>query len=204
MGRPLLISDEALLAAARAELLHSGARVTTAAIAERAGISEAILFRRFRSKHELIHAAIDAGFQEAFLLDATTGSLTRAHLRAIAHKLAAHFRTIVPLVLVSMAHLQPGERPPSLTGSEPPVKRVVEQLSAFFAMHVGRGDLRCASPQTLAHTFAGTLWHFSFMTSLLDEGARPTTTVDVFVKDLVAMLWLGVGPRKRGARTIGK
>ena len=52
-GRPPSITDEAILDAARAVFVEEGVGATTAKIAERAGISESVLFHRYKTKEAL-------------------------------------------------------------------------------------------------------------------------------------------------------
>ena len=58
MGRPRLIETQAILEAARDTFLVEGVGATTGAIARRAGISEATIFKRFRTKADLFFAAM--------------------------------------------------------------------------------------------------------------------------------------------------
>ena len=53
MGRPRLIEDDAILAAAREVFLARGAAATTQDVAERVGLSQAAIFKRFATKQEL-------------------------------------------------------------------------------------------------------------------------------------------------------
>lgn len=58
MGRPKTISDDELLKIARECFLEGGPHVPTRVIAEKAGLSQPALFRRFKTKDELFMAAI--------------------------------------------------------------------------------------------------------------------------------------------------
>src|ERR1700761_379143 len=58
MPRPKRIEDDELLRIARAVFVLDGAHGSTREIAQRAGISEAALFKRYRTKAELFLAAM--------------------------------------------------------------------------------------------------------------------------------------------------
>src|SRR4051812_6998486 len=58
MGRHKTISDQEVLRVARDVFRAQGHTATTRAIAEAAGISEAVLYQRFGSKDELFFAAM--------------------------------------------------------------------------------------------------------------------------------------------------
>lgn len=58
MVRPRQFSDEEILSAARAVFLESGPAVSTMVIAERIGLSQAALFKRFGTKDDLLIKAL--------------------------------------------------------------------------------------------------------------------------------------------------
>ena len=58
MARPSLHSDDELLDVARDTFLEHGPGVSTQVIAERAGVSQATLFKRFGSKDALLVRAL--------------------------------------------------------------------------------------------------------------------------------------------------
>jgi AcrR family transcriptional regulator len=58
MARPRTFEDAELLQFARREFLKHGIAGSTKEIARRAGVSEAGLFKRFRTKHALFIAAM--------------------------------------------------------------------------------------------------------------------------------------------------
>src|SRR6186713_1398186 len=71
-GRPPVIDSARLLAVAREVFLERGIRATTLEVAERAGVSEGVLFHRFKSKEGLFSAAMNFDHEAAprMLLDA--------------------------------------------------------------------------------------------------------------------------------------
>src|SRR5262249_62426210 len=58
MGRKKTITDDEVLRIARNTFLQQGHTATTREIAQAAGISEAVLYQRFGSKHQLFFAAM--------------------------------------------------------------------------------------------------------------------------------------------------
>src|SRR5215831_3772725 len=73
-GRPPTIDSQRLLGVARDVFLERGIRATTLEVAERAGVSEGVLFHRFKSKEALFSAAMDFDDEQAptLLLEAIT------------------------------------------------------------------------------------------------------------------------------------
>src|SRR5262249_42928334 len=60
MGRPSTIDSERILGIAREVFLMRGANATTEEVAKRAGISQASIFKRFKSKQQLFLLAMQA------------------------------------------------------------------------------------------------------------------------------------------------
>lgn len=58
-GRPRLFDSSALLAAAREVFLRRGLHATTEEVAERAGVSEGLLYHRFGNKERLFRQAME-------------------------------------------------------------------------------------------------------------------------------------------------
>ena len=200
MARPRQVSDDAILEAAAEEFLARGTHATTNAIAARVGISEAILFRRFGSKSELLGAATRMALSSrAAPPTMPEGPLTRRVLERMAEERIAFFRQLIPLVLMHWAHL--GRAPSEAKSNEElddaaPV-RAIHRFKAFFAERAKRGEICIQSPLVFTRTFIGTLWHFAFM-----EVAFPAPSLSmpskVFISDFVSQLWSGIAP-KRGA-----
>src|SRR5579871_3720318 len=100
MGRPKRIEDKELLAIARAVFVLDGAHGSTREIAQRAGVSEAALFKRFSTKAELFLAAmmppnVDT---EAMIAAAERAPDARAGLQALAERMLAYFREAIPVI----------------------------------------------------------------------------------------------------------
>lgn len=108
MPRPKTISDEDLLRACRAEFIDRGLQVSTKRLAQRAGISEGILFQRFRTKDELFFASMR--MPPPRLEDAKTRALASAHvdkaLLIFATAVLEYLRRNMPAVLLVLAHPQ--------------------------------------------------------------------------------------------------
>jgi AcrR family transcriptional regulator len=193
MARPRLISDAALLEIARSEFLVHGSRASTATIAAHAGVSEAVLFKRFGSKDALLRASMHETLACEFA-DAFPARLSKAGLALLGEGLFRHFERVVPMVLMSWAHLGGSDKPEGLKGSDPAPLRGVRLFENYFREQMKSGHLRKVNPAVLAHAFTGALWHFSFMRAALDASVAPKMSPKLFVRDLADMIWLGVSP----------
>jgi AcrR family transcriptional regulator len=188
------MTDEALLVLAREEFLEHGSRASTALIAERAGLSEAAIFKRFGSKTKLLELAIGECMRADFS-HTLPEIVTERGLVEIATKLHEHFERIVPMVLMVMMHMK-GERPEELRGPNPGPMRCARMFAKYFRAQIQAGHLRAINATVLAHSFTGTVWHLAFMRNALDEGARPTIAPATFLRDYISILWPGIKPAK--------
>jgi AcrR family transcriptional regulator len=116
------ITTERLLEAAESLLRESGGDAATLrAIADRAGVSVGIVYRRFRDKDTVLRAVytrffvrIDAANQRALandrLRDATSLQILRAVVRGIAEGYQRHRTLVRALVLYARSHPDPAFR----------------------------------------------------------------------------------------------
>jgi AcrR family transcriptional regulator len=106
MGRHKTISDNEVLRVAREIFRGQGHDATTRAIAEAAGISEAILYQRFGSKDALFFTAMHATGPdiEHLLGPGEPPDDARAYLRAVVIRLGKYFAEVIPLALRVMTH----------------------------------------------------------------------------------------------------
>lgn len=106
MPRPKTISDEDLLKACRAEFLAQGLQVSTKRLAQRAGISEGILFQRFGTKDELFFASMrmPPPQLEAVVSEALGCAHVGQALLILATAVLNYLRRNMPAVLLVLAH----------------------------------------------------------------------------------------------------
>lgn len=106
MGRPPLITDEKLLAAARAIFIQSGSTGSTREIAKSLGISEATIFKRYPTKADLFLAAMQPprpNIQNIFK-GANSGETPEQQYQAIAIAILTYFQKAIPIMLPLMTH----------------------------------------------------------------------------------------------------
>ena len=133
MPRTKTISDEDLLAACRAEFLAQGLQVSTKRLAQRAGISEGILFQRFGTKDELFFASMrmPPPHLEAVVAEALGSIHVEQALLIFAQAALDYLRRNMPAVLLVLAH------PDYRTRSTPLSHRSHDFLLDAQSMHGG-------------------------------------------------------------------
>ena len=184
------ITDAQILEAARAVFLESGTDATTAAVAARAGVSEALVFKRFHTKEALFERAM-AGAVPAWVreLESTDGSLPE-QLERLALGLVETMRAEMPRSMLRWSR-NPGK--PKVEGGNSAPVQGMKILSAWFETQMLAGRMRRSDPEVFARVFSGAIvaYSMSHMTGLAEQMPIATTT---FVRGLVDVLWAGARP----------
>jgi AcrR family transcriptional regulator len=163
--------DAAVLAATRALLVEAGYhQLSIEAVARRAHVHRPVIYRRWRSKAELVHDAVFCPADDTTLRIADTGNF-RDDLRACIHNSIALFRR--PEVLSAFPGLMAAQR------IDPELRRVLMPrlevtagggFEAFVRRAVARGDARpVVTIETLFDVLAGTVL-FHIAASAMEAG----------------------------------
>lgn len=206
MSRPVTIDDDDLIEAARAVFSELGMRATTAEIARRAGVSEGILFKRFRTKWELFHAvmlAIErAGKRWTDGLAARVGrGRIRDELESVAHEGIAFFRLLVPLHMMSGSSPEHHEIAKKDWGNTHPALESRRVFEAYFEAEKRLGRIGPVDVEVLARTFLGALYNFVAMEVLTGPLEEHPISDARYVRVLVDLLFGGIaGPRTEPER----
>ncbi|HMJ12775.1 MAG TPA: TetR/AcrR family transcriptional regulator [Polyangiaceae bacterium] len=199
MARPATIRDETIIDAAREVFLARGIRATTAEVAERAGVSEGSIFKRFKSKLELFEAAMgspdeDPEFIRELSRRVGQGDM-RENLYELGREIESHFRRAVPLVMMSWSNPGPDGTPVRLNGPSPAPVRVLKALIEYFDAEVRVGRLRPADPEVAARSFLGAIQNFVVFEVLFGPQPDLHLTSDAYVRALVQLAWSGLAPQ---------
>lgn len=184
------VTDTHLLDSARALFLESGPEATAAAVAERAGVSEALLFKRFGTKERLFELAL-AGAKPKWV-----GELERCdlplpeQLERVAIGMIETMRAEMPSTMLLWSR-NPGR--PKFHGSASPPVVGMKLLTNWFDGQMAAGRMRRSDPEIFARVFSGAIVAFSMaeMTGIAEQMPLATAT---FVRGLVDALWAGAHP----------
>jgi AcrR family transcriptional regulator len=198
MTRPKTISDEDLLAVARKLFRAQGHAISTRQVAESAGISEAILYQRFRNKDELFFAAMAPGAPD---LEGVLGPEVpilepRDYLVATAARLAEYFGEVLPLALRLITH--PAFDQKSLGRAHAGPEKLREVLVSRLKRFESDKRLRRSTAETLA-TVLISLAHDSALSAVMSSrsASRRTTERSPELGAMVELLWKGAAPSPR-------
>jgi len=188
-------TDTDILDAARAVFLEFGSDATTAAVAAKAGISEALVFKRFHTKEALFERAM-VGAMPAWVaeLEGTDVPLPE-QLERLALGMIESMRAEMPRTMLLWSR-NPGKARFEGLNSAP--VQGMKILSAWFEAQMVAGRMRRSDPEIFARVYSGAIVAHSMnhMTGLAEQMPIATTT---FVRGLVDALWMGARPDGRAS-----
>jgi len=199
MGRTKQLSDDALLETAREVFVEQGFGASTREIAMRAGISEAVLYQRHRTKIDLFFAAM---IPPPFLAGPAPGPQHRSvvfALEAIAIEVMAYFRRIMPLLMHLVTH-------PSFSldelverKAELPLHDLHHAVAACLEEQRKRGAITAdrRAMDAAAVTLLATLHSLAIFERMGIHGGAVT---DRAIRDIVGLLVRGLGAKKGTSR----
>lgn len=193
-GRPPSIDSARLLAVAREVFLERGIRATTLEVAERAGVSEGVLFHRFKSKEGLFSAAMNFDAEEmpgslVEALRAIEGLAVREGLVMLSTTLLEIGRVALPIMMMSWSN------PQSFADGADDKKRAgfrkfLRELGAYFERKMDSGELRRMDAEVLARALLGAVHHYSTTRILIGPG-DVMIPEGMYVRGLVDLLLNG-------------
>ncbi|AFY91408.1 TetR/AcrR family transcriptional regulator [Chamaesiphon minutus] len=201
MPRPPKITNEEILAAARQVFLEQGEGGSTVEIAQKAGISEASIFKRFATKQALFLAAIGVSEtpQYAKILSSQTPTAEiRSELTEICIQMVGFYQEVMPRVFMMMTQTK-SFLPPMV----PPPLRDSQLLAGYLDRAISQGYLRSCDSMTVAHTIVGAIQNYSMISTISNKIPFPIPFVlpkvksiepKTFVDNLIETLWVGIAP----------
>lgn len=196
MGRHKTISNEEVLRVARDLFRAQGHTATTRAIAEAAGISEAILYQRFGSKDELFLEAMRPRGPD---IEELLGPLdppddAHAYVRTAVMRIGKYFAEVIPLALRVLTH--PGFAPESRRKAQSSGPDLLQQGLAERLTSLSRRHLIDTPSEAVTARLLVSLAHDWALRSVLAIG--PTAHRERELKELVDAAWDGL--RARGSK----
>jgi AcrR family transcriptional regulator len=195
MARPVTISDEQILAAARIVFVRDGVTATTRDIAREAGVSEGSLFKRFPTKEALFAAAIELPDVPAWVGEMQRllgqGEL-RENLLHITLGMIQLLQERLPLVMVAWGS-KPNPALAASDGEETPGIRDRRRLSEYLRQEIALGRLRPCNTEAAARMLFGACVNF-VMDRLTLKQPLSQEEVHCFAQGVVEALWEGISP----------
>ena len=192
--RPRTISDDHILGTVRDCVLEFGPSVSTQKIAERAGVSQATLFKRFGTKIELLRKALllpVKGLRLISRLERGPSAEPVLHqLRSLCMEMITFYEEFVPFMsAMRSAGIHPGEGVPL---------RARLALEAWLEQLREEGRIgRSVDCQATAVALIGALQAPPFRRHLLRDNGLDRSNEE-YVDCLLGLLWAGLSPGEEG------
>ncbi len=189
--------EQILEAAVRVFAQKGFDKATNKDIAQEAGITAGLIYHYFKSKEELLRAALEENSPERLLqsFPAQTAKMAPEEvLRFVAQQLfdaaeSAHFVRLVRIYLPEMIH-NPGIAPLGL----PIIHDVVGYLETYLAKAMERGELRQADPRLTAQLFLGSIMDMVMIRQIAQDPLVLAYTREQIVDHLVRTTLHGLIP----------
>jgi AcrR family transcriptional regulator len=205
MGRPKLIEDRELLAIARDVFRQHGHTATTRDVAKAAGISQAVLYQRFKTKDDLFFAALTLQAPDLTALSEIAAPTRdpRTYLAVFAARAKDHFRNAMPSILSHAAHPKYGRE---MMGQIHRHNRAGE-ISAMLCLRLQgwqqAGLVRAMEVRAFAHAFIHAL-HSMAMVEVLSGDDVKTPTQPKAMQAFIDVFWRGLKPESKHTRPKSK
>ena len=194
IARPRQFTDEDILDTTQACILEHGPSVSTNMIAERMGMSQSALFKRFGTKEKLFVAALSrpltgAPVAEALAAGPTPGPI-QEQLLLVGTGILFVMRKVVPcMAMLHAAGIDPKEK---MGNRDAPPMRVRKLLTAWFQAAIDQGRIRKLDPHIMAVGFLGNLIARPFREVILGDTDLQCSD-EAYVQQLTDQLWSGIG-----------
>lgn len=195
MARPRQISDEDILAVARDCFLEHGPGVSTTVVAEKLGVSQAALFKRFGTKVELMVASLRPPERPPWVAVVEGGPDERPipeQLLNISQGIVGFSGELLPCFSVLRASgvdldrlLTSYDLPPPVLGQR--------ALRAWLERAAKKGRIRKTDAGNTALAWMGGLHILPFM-SHIAQAEFPLDETEVYLRQLVDLLWRALAP----------
>ncbi len=201
MARRPSIDDNRIVEAARQLFLKKGIRATTAEVAQKARVAEGSIFNRFKSKHELFLAAMQApGGQPAWLasLESRVGAEDlQKTLVELGMEILEFLRSVLPVMMMSWSNpIRRGLRHIFKFPNPPPLV-ALKKLAGFFEAEMRAGRLARHDPEIVARSYLGSIQNYVFFELLLKAQDELPLPAETYLRGVIAMMWRGLNPAPR-------
>jgi AcrR family transcriptional regulator len=186
------VSDDELLSAARRVFLRDGVDAPTSAVASEAGVSEALVFKRFHTREAMLHRALAPRTPRWHRLLDPAPADARVALEQVALAMVEEMRAEMPASMLAWSR-SPGDPWAGHPGEPPPVIGI-RVLSAWFDQLMRAERLRPSDPELLARVFSGAVAAHA-MAQMTGLATHLPLANSAFARGLVESLWVGVEPR---------
>ncbi len=191
MTRSKTVTDEEILAAARSLFLEAGVKASTRKIAQNAGISEAVIFQRFKTKEELFFTAMvppEARLEKIFRVQPGENQVPE-NLELISLQIVDYFCEVMPTFIALIGH-PAFNMQTFLQRHTMPRIQIGNRLTEYLSAEAEIGRIRGSQVEITVAVLLSYLHHLAMSETIgaHQESAKATIT------DAINALWQGLEP----------
>lgn len=191
MTRSKTVTDEDILAAARSLFLEVGVKASTREIAKSAGISEAVIFQRFKTKEDLFFAAMvppEARLGKIFRVQPGESQVPK-NLELMSLQIVDYFREVMPTFIALIGH-PAFNMQTFLQRHTMPRIQIGNRLTEYLMAEAEIGRIRKRQVEIAVAVLLSYLHHLAMSETIgaHQESAKESIT------DAVQALWQGLEP----------
>jgi AcrR family transcriptional regulator len=194
MGRPPRISNDRLLQIARMVFVRDGASGSTKAIAALAGISEAAIFQRYKTKAALFLAAMSPVHADTVAIVALAEGAAdgRDALHILGGAVLAYFREALPVMLPVIAHPAIGLEELLKHMGDGPAMEITQALQTYLEEQAIAGAAHVPYPRAAAAMLVTSMHSVALFELMgLHGGVMP----EAGLNSMIDSLWFGLEPK---------
>ncbi|MBE9060287.1 TetR/AcrR family transcriptional regulator [cf. Phormidesmis sp. LEGE 11477] len=191
MTRGKTVTDEEILAAAQSLFLEVGIKASTKKIAQNAGISEAVIFQRFKTKEDLFFSAMvppAARLEEIFRVQSGEKTVSE-NLELISLKIVDYFREVMPTFIALVGH-PAFNMQTFLQRHTMPRIQIGNRLTEYLHAEAEIGRIRRSQVEIAVAVLLSYLHHLAMAETI---GAHKESTQGT-ISDAIEALWQGLCP----------
>ncbi len=193
MGRPKTIEDHELLEVARRVFRQHGHTATTRDVAKAAGITQTVLYQRFKTKDDLFYAALTRHVPDvAALLDLDSSLEPRVYLAAFAARVKDHFIGVMPSILSLAAHPRYGKEMLGKVHQFNRVGDILPVLRLRLQSWQQAGRIKPIDDYSFLAAFLHALSSMAMVEVLSGQVVTPTKPEEM--QPMVNLFWDGLAP----------
>jgi AcrR family transcriptional regulator len=201
-GRPVTLSDADLLDVAKKVFLERGLDATTAEIAQRARISESVIFHRYKTKEALFSAVFERQMSmppAMARLPALVGTGDIAeHLFDAGMGMCDIMQAMMPLLMMALSSARMNPLRRQAKNPHPLKRQALELLSGYCDAEARAGRLRGINGEVFARCFLGGIMQYSLGQNM--EAAPTALEVPEFLRGMIDLLLSGASNGKSSRR----
>ncbi len=203
-----LTTEEKIIDASFKVLKNDGiSKITTKKIAQTAGVSEVTIFRKFKTKENLLKIAkkhyldnllskLDETFD--FDEDITTEEYLKASFNK-AVKLSEIELNMFKIAMEEVIYVKSAEKVIPIIST-----KIIDKLTEYFKLQIGKNRIRPVNPNVLAITVYGIIFESIILWKVF--GQTPKEDIDFYADDFLDILLNGIqtevnNDRKKHVRT---